>query len=134
MPDELEAIRERLRAELLARAQAARAGPVELTETTFDAFIAAHELVLVDVWAAWCGPCRTMSPLVDQLARAWGGRVAVAKLDADRAPAIMERYRISGIPTFLWFHQGRLAGRQVGVQPRAAFEQVRAEFQDAPSA
>jgi len=127
MDDELEAIRARLRAEIMARARPS--GPVDLTDATFDAFTAQHRIVLVDVWAAWCGPCRRMSPLVEELGRAWAGRVAIAKLDADRAPAIVQRHRIQSIPTFLWFKDARLVGALVGVQPRAAFESVLAKLE-----
>lgn len=127
MDDELEAIRARLRAEILASARPA--GPVDLTDTGFDAFVRAHRVVLVDVWADWCGPCRRMSPLVEELGRAWAGRVAVAKLDADRAPTITGRYRIQSIPTFLWFKDGALVGSLVGVQPREAFEATLADIE-----
>lgn len=129
--DELERIRAKLREELSALGRAKPTGATPLTEAGFDDFVRRHPIVLVDVWAAWCGPCRRMSPLVEELGRAWGGRVAVAKLDADQAPRVMERYRIQSIPTFLWFKDGALAGALVGVQPREAFDQVLAELEAA---
>jgi thioredoxin len=125
--EELERIRAKLRGEIL---EGARSVPVAaVSQADFDGFVRRRPLVLVDVWAPWCGPCRVMSPLVEELARQWGGRVAVAKVNADEAPKIVERYRILGIPTFLWFKDGALVGRQVGVQPRAAFEEALAELQ-----
>jgi len=126
--EELERIRSRLREELVAQARTRNAGPVELKEADFDRFVATHPVALVDVWAPWCGPCRVMSPLVAELGKAWAGRVSVAKINADEAPSVVQRYRILGIPTFLWFKDGALAGRQVGVQPRQAFEDALAEL------
>lgn len=126
--DELERIRAKLREEILASARKPSHGAIELSQTDLDSFVRQHPIVLVDVWAPWCGPCRRMSPLVEELGREWGGRVAVAKVNADEAPAVLDRYRISGIPTFLWFKDGAFVGSQVGVQPKAAFEQVLADL------
>ncbi len=78
--------------------------------------------ILVDVWAPWCGPCRVMAPVLDQVARAHAGQVLVLKLDSDQNPQVSARYQIQGIPTLLLFEGGRLVDRQVGALPRPALE------------
>ena len=74
-------------------------------------------LVLVDLWAQWCPPCRKMGPVIDELARVTDGRVTVGKLDVDQHPAVAERYGVRSIPTLLLFHHGRLVDRRVGAVP-----------------
>ena len=75
---------------------------------------------MVDVWAAWCGPCRMMAPEFAKAARALQGRARFAKLDTETAPQAGARYGIRGIPLLIAFHRGREAKRQAGVQPAAA--------------
>ena len=74
-------------------------------------------LVLVDLWAQWCPPCRKMGPVIDELARVTDGRVTVGKLDVDQHPAVAERYGVRSIPTLLLFHHGQLVDRRVGAVP-----------------
>jgi thioredoxin 2 len=78
--------------------------------------------VLVDFYADWCGPCKTMAPLLDDLARQRAGEVLVAKLDTDRNPAMAERFAIRGIPTLIAFAGGREVAREVGAVPRPRLE------------
>jgi thioredoxin 1 len=78
--------------------------------------------VLLDCWAPWCGPCRTLAPVIDGLAQAYTGRVRVAKLNVDDNRAVAGRYDIQGIPTLLLFESGHLRDRLVGRQPRAVLE------------
>lgn len=73
--------------------------------------------VLVDFYADWCGPCKVMAPLLDDVARTRRGELLVAKLDTDRYPELAARYEIRGIPTLIAFVRGREAGRQVGAVP-----------------
>jgi thioredoxin len=96
--------------------------PVELTDAQFDSVVlsARGTPVLVDCWAAWCGPCRMVAPTVDQLAAESNGRYVIAKLDVDANPGVAQRYQISSIPTMLLFKDGQLVDRIVGVQPKAA--------------
>jgi thioredoxin 1 len=72
--------------------------------------------VLVDFWAAWCAPCRMLTPTIEKLAEEYAGRVAVRKLDVDRAPDIAAQYGVQSIPTVIVFHKGREVTRWVGVQ------------------
>jgi thioredoxin 2 len=93
--------------------------PVALTGEHFDRVIADTEVpVLVDFYADWCGPCKVMAPLLDELARAELGNLLVAKVDTDRNPALSQRFGISGIPTLIAFVGGKEAAREVGAVPR----------------
>jgi thioredoxin len=96
--------------------------PVELSDSTFDAFLAqaGDRPVLVDAWAAWCGPCRMLAPTIEALAAEAAGRYLVAKVDTDRNPRVAARYRISALPTVLIFRDGRLVDQLVGLQPKQA--------------
>jgi thioredoxin 2 len=97
--------------------------PVKVDDQSFDAVIGAADVpVLVDFYADWCGPCRMVAPVVDELAAARAGNVLVLKVDTDRSPAVAERLGIRGIPTLIAFHRGREIGRQVGVAGKAQLE------------
>ncbi len=95
---------------------------VDATPESFDAEIQASVPVLVDFWAAWCGPCRAVAPVLEQIARDHAGRVKVVKVDADRAMALAGRYRARSIPLLVVIRDGEEIDRFVGVQPRAAIE------------
>ena len=97
------------------------AGPVIVTDATFAAEVERSPLpVLVDAWAAWCGPCRMIAPAVDELAAELAGRARVAKLNVDDNPATASRYDIRSIPTLLVMSGGREVDRIVGAQPKEA--------------
>jgi len=78
--------------------------------------------VLVDCWAAWCGPCRMLAPTIDALARSAAGRFVVAKLDVDANPNVASKFRVSSIPTMLIFKSGTLVDQIVGLQSQQAIE------------
>jgi thioredoxin 2 len=90
---------------------------VEAGADTFDEEIASSVPVLVDLWAPWCGPCRLVSPLIEQLGRESAGRLKVVKLNVDEAPAISARYGVQGIPTLLLIRDGAEIDRMVGAAP-----------------
>jgi thioredoxin 1 len=82
------------------------------------AVLAAEGAVLVDFWADWCPPCRKLSPLVDELAKEFAGRVKVGKLDVDGSPEVASRYGITSIPSLLVFRDGKVVAQRLGACPR----------------
>jgi thioredoxin 1 len=96
---------------------------VEVTDANFDRTVAASSVpVLVDFWAAWCAPCRTMNPHVEAIAAAYDGKLRVGKCDADSAQEIAAKYDVRALPTFLVFKDGKVAGQIVGAVPRSRLE------------
>jgi thioredoxin len=94
--------------------------PIVVTDASFPADVERSPLpVLVDAWAAWCGPCRMIAPVIEELAAEMAGRVRVAKLNVDENPATAARFGLRSIPTLLIFNQGREVDRIVGVQPKS---------------
>jgi thioredoxin 2 len=97
--------------------------PVPVDARTLDRVLAGTDApVLVDFYADWCGPCRMVAPIVEQVARARAGRALVLKVDTDQSPSLMERFGIRGIPTLIAFRGARETGRQVGLAQRAQLE------------
>jgi thioredoxin len=96
--------------------------PIEVTDANFAQTLSAagDRPVLIDCWAAWCGPCRMLAPTIDALAAESRGRYVVGKLDTDRNPRIAGEFRISSIPTLLIFKRGQLVDQLVGLQPKQA--------------
>ena len=88
--------------------------PIELNQDNFKQVISSNIPVLVDFWAAWCGPCRMLSPVVDEVAEL-GGNYTVAKVNVDENPEIAREYAIAAIPTLLVFKNGELKNKAVGV-------------------
>jgi len=118
--EELDRLREKRREELealMGQGQEAT-GVVEVTDLNLSGIIQGNENVLVDCWAEWCGPCRTVGPVIDELAVEFAGIVTVAKCEADVNPAVMRSYQISAIPTLLFFRNGQMVGRLTGAYPK----------------
>jgi thioredoxin 2 len=94
--------------------------PVTVTDATFSTEVERSPVpVLVDLWAPWCGPCRTIGPILEDLAAEMAGRLRVAKLNIDENPATTARFNIKSIPALLVFREGREVDRMVGVRPKA---------------
>jgi thioredoxin 1 len=100
---------------------------VEVTDATFEGEVLKSDLpVMVDMWAPWCGPCRMVSPVIEQLAQENAGKVKCCKLNVDDSPATAGKYGINAIPTILFFAKGKEVERLrlIGVQPKAAYQKA----------
>ena len=96
--------------------------PVTVTDASFEQTLAnaGNRPVLIDCWADWCGPCRMIAPVLDQLAKESSGRYVIGKLNVDENPASAARFNIRSIPSLLIFKNGKLVDRLVGAQPKQA--------------
>lgn len=92
---------------------------IELTDGNFEQQVLQSEgPVLVDVSTEWCGPCKMLTPIIEELAKEYDGRLKVGKLDADASPSVAARYRILSVPTLLFFKNGELVDTQIGLIPK----------------
>jgi len=103
--------------------------PVHVSDGDFETMVLkADKPVIVDFWAAWCGPCRMIAPFVEELAQEYGERAVVAKMDTDANPMTPTKFGIMGIPTLIFFNGGKEVDRMVGV-PRQPKEALRAKLE-----
>ena len=94
----------------------------QVSDASFEVDILKSEVpVLVDFWAPWCGPCRSVAPIVDDLANEYAGKLKVAKINVDESTEVAMRYQITSIPTFIVFKNGEVADRALGALPRSEF-------------
>lgn len=95
---------------------------LHLKADNFDAeVLKAEQPVLVDFWATWCGPCKMLSPVIDQLADEYDGKAKICKVDVDEAQELAIRYDVMSVPTIILFHNGEIADKLVGARPKQAF-------------
>jgi thioredoxin 1 len=130
--EELERIRKRKLEKMLERVSGRKEGtehasrslgkPVDLTDDTFTRFVEDNSLVVVDLWAPWCGPCRFVSPIIEEIARDYTGKIAFGKINVDQNPRVATQYSIMSIPTILVFKNGQLVDRIIGAMPRERLE------------
>lgn len=96
--------------------------PVEVNDANFEEVVLnSDKPVLVDFWAEWCGPCRMIAPVIDEISAEYSGRVVVAKCDVDDSPGVTAKFGIRNIPTVLYFKNGEVADKQVGAVPKKNF-------------
>ena len=98
------------------------ANVVEVTDQNFQDVTGGEGLSMVDFWAVWCGPCRIVAPIVEQLADEYAGKVTVGKLDVDSNQRTATQYNVRSIPTILFFKEGKVVDQVIGAVPRAALE------------
>ena len=97
---------------------------IVLDENNFETVIGAKPVAMIDLWAAWCGPCRMLSPTVDDIAQEYEGRVAVGKCDVDDNEEIAEQFGVRSIPTLLYFKGGQLVDKSVGLVSKQEIETI----------
>jgi len=95
--------------------------PININEASFEkAVLQSPVPTIVDFWASWCGPCKMIAPVLDEIARENEGRFRVTKVNIDDEPALMQRFGVRAVPTLLFFHKGELKRQLVGGQPKKA--------------
>lgn len=97
---------------------------IHFNQEGFDKALASQTLIMVDFWAEWCGPCRMLGPVIDQISTRYEGKAVVGKINVDDEGELARRYGVMSIPTVIFFKNGVEIDRKVGVMPAAAFTQV----------
>jgi thioredoxin 1 len=100
----------------------------DLTDDTFDAFLTASKVTLVDFTAEWCGPCKVIGPIVAQLAKQYDGKLSVGKVNVDEASKVTDRYGIQAVPTLLIFQGEEVVAQLVGALPKKEIEEELKKF------
>jgi len=98
--------------------------PIDIDTSTFSESIKANRFVVVDCWAPWCGPCKLLSPIIEDLAKKYAGKFLFAKLNVDDSPEIASKFGINAIPTLLFFVDGKLIHREIGALPKEHIESI----------
>jgi thioredoxin 1 len=96
--------------------------PIEITDKTFNTVTQEFDFLIVDCWAPWCGPCRMLAPVIEELAGDYEGKVVFGKLNTDQNRGVAEKFRIMSIPTLLFIKNGKLVDTEVGAVPKEVIE------------
>ena len=94
----------------------------EFTDANFDELLSSNKVVVADFWATWCGPCKAMGPSIDELAAEYEGQALIGKVDVEENNDLAEKYAIRSVPTLIFFKDGDMVDKVVGLQPKAAIE------------
>ena len=97
--------------------------PIHVTDDEFDKVVKENRYVVVDFWAEWCRPCHAIAPTIDELAKRYAGKVVFAKINSDENQKKFQEYGVMGIPTLLFFKDGKLVDQVIGAMPKAQLEQ-----------
>jgi len=98
---------------------------LKVEDATWDADVMkSAELVMVDFWAVWCGPCQMVAPIIEELAKEYAGKLKVRKLNTDENPEVAGRYQVMSIPTILFFKNGQVVEKLVGARPKRQFKEM----------
>ncbi len=124
---EIERIKQRKLQEMLQNKSSplqnnGQGNPITLTDQTFEETISKQPLMVVDFWAEWCGPCRMVSPIIEQLAHEYAGKVSFGKLNVDENPMVSNAFQIQSIPALLVFKGGKLVDGIIGAVPKHIIE------------
>jgi thioredoxin 1 len=92
--------------------------PFQVTDADFEEIINNNNLVLIDFWATWCGPCRALAPTIDELFQEYDGKALIGKLDVDKNPVIAEKFQVFSIPTIILFKNGQEVDRLIGLSTK----------------
>jgi thioredoxin 1 len=125
MDEELENIRKKYISSVLkenSKKEEMKMEPVVLTDSTFDAEVKKDHILVVDFWATWCAPCRFLTPVIEELAKEYAGRISFGKVDVDENPNVSAKFDIRSIPTVMMFKDGKVADISIGAVPKQMLE------------
>lgn len=122
--EELKRIRQKMLRDLTEKKGMSGTEPSHVTDADFDKIVQENPIALIDFWASWCGPCKALAPVIEELAKEYVGKIFVGKLNVDENPGTAERFQVYSIPTVVVMKNGKEADRIVGLCARNYIENV----------